>query len=273
MITYIKKWILMPLFLLSCSLLLINVYGLFQDIRPQTFTNQDLRFINDQPLSYQETIAKLTKHEDESDIAFANRATDVIEKGLAHIHWEKYQPEKFNQQVPLWENYFLYFMGKFSGIPEYEKYHFADYKRSLKRGIGICGDASMVLSQVLNEHDIENKILTYPGHVVVAVNFSDNQSALLDADFGVSIPFDKDETKQNYQEIAQLYSEKGYPAGDRLFFEEMYQTDYRIWNGVKHFITKKYYFEKISYWLKWPLPIFMIFFSIFYLRKNSIKHS
>ena len=48
---------------------------------------------------------------------FSTRVTKVIAKGIAHIHWDKYQPEKFNQIVPIWENYFLYFMGRFSGIP------------------------------------------------------------------------------------------------------------------------------------------------------------
>ena len=255
--------------LTGCLLLAINIYGLFQDIRPSNISNENLRFVNDQPTPYEETIAQLTRKQGESDIAFANRATEAIAKGLAHIHWEKYKPEKFNQRVPIWENYFLYFMGKFTNIPEYQKYHFADYQRSLKRGIGICGDASMVLSQVLTKHNINNQILTYPGHVVVSANFDAQSSVILDADFGVSVPFNKDETKQHSSTIANLYTEKGYAEYDRVFFEKMYQSNYQAWDGVKHFITKKYYFEKISYWLKWPLPIFMIGMFFLFRKKNN----
>lgn len=270
MVKYFIKAIIACFFLITgVALTTANIYGLFQDIRPKSFDNSHLRFINDQPLSYETAIQQLIKNEEESELAFATRATEVISQGLAHIHWEKYQAEKFNQLVPIWENYFLYFMGKLTNIPEYKRYHFANYKRSLKRGIGVCGDASMILSQVLNKHDIDNKILTYPGHVVVSANLSEQKSVILDADFGVTVPYDKDNTKQNYQTIAELYVNKGYTSSDQLFFEKMYQSAYQAWNGVEHFITKKYYFEKISYYLKWPLPIAMILFSLF-LRKRYI---
>ncbi|MFT6836447.1 MAG: hypothetical protein ACJA0H_002497 [Francisellaceae bacterium] len=99
-------------------LLMVNSYGLNQNIRVNDFDNQYLRFLNDQPA------------------------------------------EQFNQLIPIWENYFIYFMGVFSGIPEYERYHFANYQRSLERGIGLCGDASMVISQLLDKQNISNKILT-----------------------------------------------------------------------------------------------------------------
>jgi hypothetical protein len=109
--------------------------------------DNELRLKNDTPHSYEETLDNTQRKEGESDKEYSDRIRRVIAQGLAHIHWKKYQNTKFNQLIPIWENYFLYFMGKFSGIPEFERYHFSDYKKSLKRGIGICGDASMVMSQ------------------------------------------------------------------------------------------------------------------------------
>jgi hypothetical protein len=38
----------------------------------------------------------------------------------------------------------------------------------MERGIDICGDASMIMSQILERNGIESKIVTFPGHVVVA---------------------------------------------------------------------------------------------------------
>ncbi len=264
-----KLYVSVLLFVVGSSLLAINMYGLTQNIRPENITNNDLRFINDQPLPYDEVIAGLNKRIDESDSEFAYRATNLIAKGLAHIHWGKYSPEKFNQLVPIWENYFLYLMSKVTTIPEYNRYHFADYKRSLERGIGICGDASMILSQVLNKHNIANNIIVYPGHVVVEATFNNQQSVLLDADFGVSIPLDKESTKIHYQSVAKLYTEQGYTENDRLFFEKMYKADYSVWRNVQHFITKKYYFEKISYMLKWPVPILFLLLSFYLFRKRK----
>lgn len=266
-----KLFLSVCLFITGSFLLTVNLYGLTQNIRPNNITNNDLRFINDQPLPYEEVISGLVKRADESDSEFSFRASTLISQGLAHIHWEKYQPNKFNQLVPIWENYFIYIMAKVTTIPEYKRYHFADYKRSLKRGIGICGDASMILSQVLNKHNISNNIIVYPGHVVVEALFNNKETAMLDADFGVHIPFDKDSTKANFASVANLYLDKGYSEVDRLFFEKMYQSNYSVWRDVQHFITKKYYFEKISYIVKWPLPIGLIFISLFFWQRKTKK--
>ncbi len=255
--------------IIGISLLSINVYGEFQNIRPTVFFNDELRFHNDQPETFNETLSQLQKTKNETDLQFAQRITQVVASGLAHIHWERYEPEKFNQLVPIWENYFLYLMGKFSNIPEYEKYHFANYKRSLKRGIGICGDASMILSQVLDENQIDNKIITFPGHVIVSAQFGHNKEQLLDADFGVSLPFSPDEIKQSPNLVNSYYLDAGYFDYDIKSFNRIYNNDYKRWDGVKHFITNKYYFEKVSYYLKWPLPILLIVLSLisFYRRK------
>lgn len=256
------------MFIIGSGLLLINIYGLFQSIRPAYIEDHELRFPNDQPISYDLALNLLSPKPQESKLAFAKRATQVVAQSLAHIHWEKYEPEKFNQLIPIWENYFLYFMGKFSGIPEYKKYHFANYKRSLKRGIGLCGDASMTLSQILDKHSIDNTILTYPGHVLVSTNI-DNNNLILDADFGVIIPLSIQDANEQYQYAASLYADAGYTENDRKFFEQLFKSNFQQWNGVSHFITKKYYFEKISYWLKWFFPLLCLALAIYLTMKNT----
>jgi hypothetical protein len=267
----IKVAIRYILLVTGCLMLVINLYGLSRDIRVSEFHDDDLIFTNDQPTEFNSTIIDLIRHSDESDIEYATRITHVVAKGLAHLDWLVFPSEKFNQLIPIWENYFLYFMGKFSGIAEYQRYHFANYRRSLERGIGICGDASMIMSQLLDEQNISNKILTFPGHVVVAATFENGKQYILDADFGVVIPFPVNEFATSSREIAKLYSEAGYHMGHFLLFQKIYKENYSQFNGVEHFITKKYYFEKFSYWLKWPLPIFMILMGVFMWRKNRIE--
>jgi alpha-ketoglutarate-dependent taurine dioxygenase len=141
----------------------------------------------------------------------------------------------------------------------------------LERGIGICGDASMIMSQILDEQNISNKILTFPGHVVVAATFEDGKQYILDADFGVVIPYPLNEFATSSPEIAKLYSEAGSHMGHFLLFQKIYKENYKQWDGVQHFITNKYYFEKFAYWLKWPLPIFMILIGVLMWRKNRTK--
>lgn len=240
-------------------LLSANIYGLFNNIRPAVFFEDELRFANDSPIPHEQTLVEIIKHKNESNIDYTHRLTKVIDDSIAHIHWEKYDAKKFNQLVPIWENYFLYFAGILSNIPEFKKYHFADYERSLKRGIGICGDASMIMSQLLDNNNISNQIITFPGHVIVAVKFDkQNKELLFDPDFGVSLPFSPEEIKQSPHLVNNYYLQAGYFDYDIRAFNKIYNNDYQRWNGVSHFITHKYYFEKISYYLKWPLPIIAI---------------
>jgi len=255
-------------FLLIC----INIFGLFKEIRPSVFFEDDMRFQFDGPKPYIETLKKTTKLSHESSDSYADRLTSVIADGLGHINWDDVDPTKYHQLIPVWENYILYIMGKISGIPEYERYHYADYERSLERGIGICGDASMIMSQILNKNKIKNQIISYDGHVIVEAKTNSNKAYIYDADFGVVINHSVDEIKQNPNLIELPYSNKSYTKKDIESLKKAYSGRLARWDGVEHFITKKYYFEYLAYLLKWLLPIILIFLPIsyrFYSRNKS----
>ncbi len=265
----VKKTLYLLFVLVGIGLTSINLYGLTQQLRPSYIFEDELRFPNDQASSYDVTLAYLQKKNNENDLSYAIRATKVVAKGLAHIHWLDYEPSHFNQLVPIWENYFLYFVGRGFDIPEFQRYHFTDYKRSLQRGIGVCGDASMVLSQVLSLNNIENKIISFPGHVVVKIIIGDD-AFVLDADFGVVLPFLPSELKSNPKELEKQYMNEGYTLGDVVALNYAYQASFQSWNGVQHFVTNKYYFEKISYMLKWPFPLFLIlWFGYLFVRTRG----
>jgi hypothetical protein len=253
------------------SLTLINVYGIFNDVRSDRLNTEPSRFPNDVSLNYEQSMHEIKPVINESDVNYTLRMTNVISQSLAHIHWnEEADTTRYNQLIPVWENYFLYFMGRFSGIPEFEKYHYASYQRSLKRGIGICGDASMVMSQLLDKQGIKNQILSFPGHVVVAANI-DGQERVFDPDFGVAIPFSPEKIKTSPTQIFQHYQDMGYSTREIQGLMRAYNLGFKRWDGVKHFITNKYYFEKITYALKWPLPIIVLLLGVFlfYRQKRS----
>jgi hypothetical protein len=246
------------LILLGLTLTMVNVYGLFHDVRSSRLNTEPSRFPNDVSLNYEQSMHEIQPTADEPDIDYAHRMTNVISQSLAHIHWnEEADTTRYNQLIPVWENYFLYFMGKFSGIPEFEKYHYASYQRSLKRGIGICGDASMIMSQLLDKQGIKNQILSFPGHVVVAANI-EGQEKVFDPDFGVAIPFSPEQIKTAPTQIFQHYKDMGYSSREIQGLMRAYNLGFKRWDGVKHFITNKYYFEKVAYGLKWPFPIILI---------------
>lgn len=240
----------------SLMLLSINFFGLFKSIRPSNLTSMDLRFKNDYPIDYQVALNKLMRQTSQSHDEYLTQVTNVVAEAVAHVNWnEETDPSKYNQLVPIWENYILYFMGKFSGIPEYQKYHFINYQRSLKRGIGICGDASMITSQVLSKSNIDNQIVSFKTHVVIATKTEDGKEITLDPDYGVVIPFSVDKIADDPAIVSPYYSEAGYSDREAVGVQEVYFSRFQRWDGVKHFVTKKYYFEHLSYILKWALPL------------------
>jgi hypothetical protein len=261
--------------LFACSLtavgivsILINLYGLTKDIRSADLANAPMRFENDLTIDFTHALNELSLRTNESSRDYATRVTTVIAGALAHIKWDKeIDTSKYHQLIPIWENYFLYFMGIYSGIPEYEKYHYADYKRSLKRGIGICGDASMIMSQVLNQVGIDNKIIAFPGHVIISAQVNEGSDMLFDPDYGVAMPLALANAGQASGAIIKAYSKQGYSLAEAESMAKRYTDDYSEWNGVQHFITKKYYFEHMAYFLKWPMPIAFVLLGIFLFKR------
>lgn len=251
----------------SVCLLTINTVGLFKDIRPENINSTHLRFNNESQLAEKDALNLLIMKHDEDKTSYSHRVNSVVSQSLLHIHWKKYDNQKFNQLIPVWENYFLYLMGTFSGIPEFERYHFSDYQRSIERGIGICGDASMILSQVLDNNNIYNKIITFPGHVLTMATIDDN-TITLDPDFGIVIPASPDEIKISPSLVKPYYKEAGYSEREINNLVKKYAGSYEVWHGVEHFITKKYYFEKVAYALKWPLPILLFILCTLYFHRR-----
>ncbi|MFT6087123.1 MAG: hypothetical protein ACI9DS_001586 [Glaciecola sp.] len=253
---------------ISGGLMLLNIYGLTQDLRPKNLTADVLRFgERDVQLSKDDFFKLIEKNHQESSIEYAKRVTRVIADGTAHLEWESHDPVSFHQLVPAWENWIIFLMGKYSGIPEYERYHFSNPYKSIERGIGICGDASIVMSQMLEKNGIEAQILTFPGHVVVTANI-DTQQFIFDADFGVVIPSSAEQLNKDVGVLRGLYSSQGHPESDDRFFEYTYSKEFKVWEGPEHFITKKFYFEKFAYVAKWIVPLFGLITFFVFIRKR-----
>ena len=257
---------------IGTALLLVNLYGLTQDIQPKQITGRDFRFPVDKTLSYEEVLPLLVKTEEQSTVEFSIHSSETISKALAHIHWnEETDPTIFHQRVPVWENYFLYIMSFITQMPEYEKYHYADYQRSLKRGIGICGDASLVMSQVLDENGINNQMVSFPGHVILEADTGTGAKYTYDPDFGVSIPHSIEAISASPDIVRGYYLSKGYSEREVKVLTSLYSKNFERWDGVTHFMTKKYYFEQFAYIMKWPLPLLLLIMGYQLIRRSPPK--
>lgn len=252
------------LFCIGIGLLSVNLYGLTQSLKPEGLTPDVLRFgVNDVSITHDELKSRIKKEVDETDEQFSRRITYNLASGIAHLKWQDYDPDKYHQRVPVWENYILYAVGVLSSIPEFERYHFTNPQKSIERGIGICGDASMTLSGLLDENKIKNKIVTIPGHVMVEA-YLDNKTLLLDADFGVVLENGIDYYKNASDElIGSFQSQLGREGdGELLVARGVKKGAFQHWDGTAHFVTKKYYFEKVAYLLKWLIPFFLLTLSL-----------
>jgi hypothetical protein len=274
-IYFLKTALSILFFVVGLSLLAINSYGIFQDTRTKGLEHtktEQLRFKNKNYLSYQETIEQLNGLQTLPEYEYSIKANKLVNDGLTHVKWNQVDPIEFRQLVPIWENYFLYFIGVFSNQPQLERYHFVDYRRSLRRGIGICGDASLVLSQILDIKKISNKIISFDGHVINEVTFKNKKKSLFDPDFGVFINLSLEELISNPYSAIQSYRDAGYSQLETEALLRIYYSNHHYFNNVKEFMTKRYYFEYISYILKWLLPILLLFFAVLILknRKNNL---
>lgn len=245
------------LLVVGVILLSINLYGIYKGVRPANIEPKHLHFIQESYLTYSESLHTVVRLRDEDEQAYCHRMCTRMPQMLAHIRWEEFDEKRLNQLVPMRENYILYFMGAVLSLPDYKRYHFTDYRRNLRRGIGVCGDACMILSQLLDLQKISNCIVSFRGHVLVEVE-SDGCYTTYDPDFGVIIPYSTNQLRDELSIVDESYGDAGYDKKVLLVLKDIYSSPHRKWNGVSHFVKKKYYFEKLAYLIKWLFPCLLL---------------
>lgn len=257
----ILKFLAYVLFALGLALMCLNLYGLTQSVRRPGLGVDDhalLRFIPDEVWSYEQSMQAVVDLKKLPEEKAVPEAVSVIKQSLVHPEWFEVDPVEYRQLVPSWENYFLYLLGRYSGLPQFERYHYSDYRRSIRRGIGVCGDASIVLSSILDELGIDNDILLFSGHVIVEYQTPDGTRRLADPDFGVMLRADLKELVENPSIISADYLNAGYSRREVNSLLRSYATDYTIYDDTYSFMAKRYVFERVSYVAKWVLPIVLM---------------
>jgi len=260
-------WLGVLSLIIGIILMSINLYGVTQPIRKPGLGVSDhdqLRFIPDKVWSYQESMAAidgLATIDDRNQLA--EKANEVVNHSLVHVNWNRVDPHEYRQLVPIWENYLLWAIGQFSGLPQFERYHYSDYRRNIRRGIGICGDASTILSSVMDRYDVPNRIISFQGHVLVEYLDDDGDRYLMDPDFGVSLNTSLEGLLREPERFKQAYLDAGYSEAEIDYLFEAYVKGHAMFENTYHFMTQRYIFENVSYGIKWWLPALLIIFPFF----------
>ena len=262
-----KRFISKIVLALSVALLAINIYGLTQSLRADGLEDEPLNiFKDDLKLSLKQAQKQIIKKEKEKDQAYTLRLNKVIADSIAHVHWENISSDKYNIHIPIWENYILWAMGYIH--PEYARYHFRNDKKSLERGIGTCGDTAMMINTLLIKAGIDSKILAFPKHVVASAKVNNN-TLILDPDYGVVIPISPNQAKKATNLITNQYIKAGYSKTKAQQIAKILSKPYTTFNNTFHFGPNTMRLETISYFLIWILPIAGIIVPGCVLLKNK----
>jgi len=267
------RWLRWPFLLVGLVLMSLNLFGLTQPLRYSGLEQTEdalMRFPGAEsytPEEVEQKLAELPQKQPsagEDTVGFAEELNEFVNGALVHVRWNLVDPKSYNQLIPPWENYFLWAIGRFTDLPQFNRYHFSDHDRIFERGIGVCGDASIALDRLFNEYDLESNIIEFPGfdgsgHVIVEHIDNQGRSRLYDPDFGVDLGTGLDDLEQNVEAVADRYRQSGYSKeGEQAFFKKIYASPSTVWDDTEAFMQKRFWFERISYVLKWVLPGFLL---------------
>lgn len=245
-------------FVFGCLLLIINIYGEFRTLRNDKIHTSIKDIAKFDEKSLYERLDK-TSMTTEKIIYDYNT---IVNEGISH-YWDTTDEFKMNLHVPIWENYILFALS-FTGDSRFRNYEFSNYSKAIERGVGLCSQQSIILSELLLRKKIPSKIIGLDGHVVVSAQLDKDTWWILDPDYGVVIPHNIEEIEADPLLVENYYKDAGYNSPEHII--NIYRNDGNVipnGYGASGYTPRKYYIEYIFYILKWVLPLVLIFPFIF----------
>jgi len=262
------------LFYLGFCLFIINIIGLFISLRNESiYQEKNTYFANDIILTEKEFYHRINKVVIDKKEYITN-LNEAVNQGVAH-YWRNAGINKYNLRIPFYENYLL-FIASYLNPEEYLKYEFVDYRRAIERGIGLCSQQAIIVSEILLEKNIPSFIVGLSGHVVLRAQVDKGLDEwwVLDPDYGVVIPYDIDIIENNTKIIRPFYAQAGYKQKKIIKLENIYEKEGNAVmseQGAKGYQIKRWSNEPIFYFLKWIIPCILMTMPIFLflIRKRN----
>lgn len=241
----------------SLVLLSINSYGLlfpnklYHQFKIEKRGSRFHRYLP--PMS----VASLRRRAHEPYGSYVQRLTDSVNGRIYHV----WKPD-VSTRVSIFDNYVLYFLGYLKS--DYSSYEFRDAGHALRRGYGVCSQAAFIVQDILGDQGDKVGIWDLKEHVVVQTT-AGSKSWILDADYGVVVPYGMKAIKKD-PDIIRPYYAKYYPGKtlDRLIHiygrrDSEYYPEHTFDSGSFKTIDK----ERLAYALKWLIPIFGLAIGVF----------
>lgn len=252
---------------LGIFLMGINLYGSFQSMRnPVIYEEFSMG------LTLENVYENLDQLPGESDEAYVYRLVDVAHSGVAH-YWENDGIDRFHMRVPSYENHILY-LGSLINPKRYLGYEFCNHRLAIERGVGLCSQYSLILTDILNERGFETRIAGLSGHVVATVQIDAEEDIwwTIDGDNGFVFEYPIEVIEKNPEIIREYFEGRGGYRPEVIdLFVEIYGEDgnYIKLSGNEFDGGGKCTREQAFYILKWLFPILSTLPAlIYYLRKR-----
>ena len=258
----IAQWLL---FGIGFFLLILNISGFFLSMRNKNIYNEVTNHGNKFSMS-EKQFYKAIKRGSESDEDYVIKVNNAVSESIAN-YWSDEGITKYNLRVPAFENYLL-FLASFINPHDYKKYQFCNYKKAVERGVGLCSQKAIVVSEILRENGFDSKILGLDGHVVATVKFADGKEWVVGPDYGVVIKQDIGTIEKNPEIVREYYEEK-YKNTETLDLMVKFfgKEGNRVFNRAAEYCN--YDNENLSYKLIWLIPI--VFMAPFFIRYYIVR--
>jgi hypothetical protein len=286
----IEKNLPWAIFIFGIILISINFFGLTQsirhpdmvsydkfgsqftplEIRAERFTGSDAASVNmtrENALQEAKKILQLTdEHQKIKEIQ------KLVTASMVHFYPvnKPYLSNYFH--VPIYENFILYLGVKLFELTDikalsvFRPYEYLNGKKSWERGAAMCGEMSSVAMYLMDEAGIENGKAGLDGHVIALARTSDGAEYVVDADYGFILEGSLSDIAQNSLDEVEKLSGSKHLAN--IYGPE---GNIEFWTGDRGYRPKGYWFERISYILKWAIPICLIIFPLLLVFIKSNK--
>jgi len=248
---------------IGITLLAINIAGFFIPLKnPAIYQEQKTGFVNDTTLTYEEALKLLDTTPSQDTKEYVQNVNKIINQSIAH-YWEDEGISKYRLTIPPYENYVLFSL-RFIFPSIYEKYEYCSYDKALKRGVGLCSQHAIVITDFLNKKGLETRIVGLDGHVVATVKVDKDEWWILDPDFGVVIPYNLQKIESSPELVKSYYAKVAYK--NKPIYPETLENIYEARGNIIYPVGvsgytdcnwKKVIIERSSYILKWLIPILL----------------
>ena len=218
-----------------------------------------------QPDAVFKDLYAVTKVQNKEDI---KKVTTIFSSGVMH-YWPEPGQRDENILYGWRENWVLALAANFeaflldAGIlsdPKFGRLERFGYENIISKGVGFCSQVSLAVTDYLEDQGVHSYVWGLDGHVVSVVGpLADGQQYIVDADYGVYLPYSREEIEKSPDIIRSTYVNAGYtePVVQKLV--EFYGP-----KGNEKYSMGR--LEVIFEAAKWGVPILMMLLGAVFLR-------